>query len=220
MQQAEKITRQTVFTLSQRLTHWIIALAVIFQLLSAWLVQHSDVDVVAWFEWHLMVGQAMIVALLYRLFLLFRPGSGHWRLLVPTREQRHVALQTLKFYLSLGRLNSPDWYAYNPIWQPLYLLLIVLLVLTAATGLLAGSYLFAFGFSISQLHGILAALVLAFSIAHPLFVVLHDARGNGAQLSAMLNGFKYFHVRQSSQPSTIDPTPAKNSVSLDSLLKK
>lgn len=220
MQATDKITREEVYSLSQRLTHWFIALAVCFELVSAWLIQHSNVDVVAWFDWHVMIGQVLLLALAYRVFLLLRPGSGHWRLLLPTREQRHVVLQTLKFYLSLGRLNCPAWYAFNPVWQPLYLLMILVMLLAALTGFFIGSYVFPLGFSMPQLHGFFSTLILGFIVLHTLFVFIHDARGQGAQISAMLNGFKYFHVKKSAQPDDQADVNPKNSVSLDSLLKK
>jgi len=206
--------------LSQRLTHWFIAVGISFELVSAWLIQNSNVDVVAWFDWHVMIGQVLLLALAYRIFLLFRPGSGHWRLLVPTKEQRHIVLQTLKFYLSLGRLSCPDWYAFNPVWQPLYLLFIIVMLLTALSGFFSGSYIFPLGYSMPQVHGFLSDLVLGFVVLHILFAFSHDARGNGAQISAMLNGFKYFHIKQAEEQNGLGKVSAENSVSLDSLLKK
>ena len=211
------IVQRRIFDKPQRLLHWAIALGVLFQLVSAWLIQHADIDVIAWADWHAMVGQALIVALGYRLFLLLRPGSGHWRLFVPSREQRHVAAQTLKFYLSLGRLDCPDWYAYNPLWQPVYLLMIVVMIIASLSGLATGASVA--GIDMTALHSLSSSIILYFSLLHIGFSVLHDARGNGGQISAMLNGNKYFHPRQP-DGSGLAGIEAENSVSLDSLLKK
>ena len=156
-----------------------------------------------------MIGQALILPLVFRVYLLFRPGSGHWRLLIPTREQRHIVLQTLKFYASLGRLPCPDWYAFNPVWQPLYLLMIFIMLITVATGFISGQSL-----ALSDVHVLLARVIQYFILAHIAFVVLHDIKGHGAQISAMLNGYKYFHIKDVPQPRE------GNSVSLDSLVKK
>lgn len=210
----DTINRVAVFSSNHRWTHWLIATGVIFELVSAWLIQHSDVDVLAWSDWHSMTGQVMLLVLAYRIFLLFRPGSGHWRLLLPGREQRHVIAQTFKFYVSLGRMPCPDWYAYNPVWQPLYLFSIIVLLLTTVSGFLIGSYIFPLGFTLAQIHSFLAAFILYFTLAHIAFSFLHDVKGNGAQISAMLNGYKYFHIKD--KPADPEPT----SVSLDSLLKK
>lgn len=208
------INRVEVFSSNQRWTHWLIAAGVIFELISAWLIQHSDVDVLIWSDWHSMTGQVLLLVLAYRIFLLFRSGSGHWRLLVPTREQRHIILQTVKFYVSLGRLPCPDWYAFNPVWQPLYIFIIIVLLLTSVSGFLMGSYVFPFGFSLAQIHSFLAALVLYFTLAHIAFAFFHDIKGKGTQISAMLNGYKYFHIKD--KPAQPEPT----SISLDSLLNK
>ena len=208
------INRVAVFSKAQRITHWIIAGAITFLIISAWLVQHSDVDVIAWLDWHIMIGQALSLVLAYRIYLLFVPGSGHWRLLIPTKEQRHVFIQTVKFYASLGKLPCPDWYAFNPVWQPIYLLLIIIMILTTITGFLVGNYLFLAGFTMPELHAVFASIILYFTLAHIFFAVYHDIKGGGAQISAMLNGFKYFQIKEVESPIK------DNSVSLDSLLKK
>jgi len=208
------INRVAVFSKAQRITHWLIAGAITFLLISAWLVQHADVDVIAWLDWHIMIGQALSLVLAYRIYLLFVSGSGHWRLLIPTKEQRHVYIQTVKFYASLGKLPCPDWYAFNPVWQPIYLLLIIIMILTTITGFLTGNYLFLAGFTMPELHSALARIILYFTLAHIFFAVYHDIKGGGAQISAMLNGFKYFQIKEVESPIK------DNSVSLDSLLKK
>ena len=208
------INRVAVFSKAQRITHWLTVGAITFLLISAWLVQHSDVDVIAWLDWHIMIGQALSLLLAYRIYLLFIPGSGHWRLLIPTKEQRHVFIQTVKFYASLGKLPCPDWYAFNPVWQPIYLSFIIIMILTTMTGFLIGNYLFLAGFTMPELHAVLASFILYFTLAHIFFAVLHDIKGGGAQISAMLNGFKYFQIKEVENPIK------DNSVSLDSLLKK
>ncbi len=211
---SNEIKRVAVFSTAQRITHWLIAGAAVFLLVSAWLVQHSDVDAIAWLDWHIMVGQALSLLLAYRTYLLFTPGSGHWRLLIPTKEQRHIVIQTIKFYASLGRLPCPDWYAFNPLWQPIYLLLIIIMILTTISGYFIGNYLFLLGVSMPELHAFFAAIILYFTLAHIAFSVLHDVKGNGAQISAMLNGFKFFQIKEAASPVV------ENSVSIKDLLKK
>ncbi len=204
------IQQVAIFSSTQRITHWLIAAGVIFELISVWLVQNADIDIIAWSEWHVMIGQALTFPLLLRAYLLFVPGPTHWRGFIPTRGQRHLLLETLKFYASLGRLPCPDWYAYNPVWQPIYLLIIAVLAATTATGFATGM-----GPGILSWHSTLAAIVLYFTLAHVFFSALHDVKGNGAQISAMLNGNKYFHRKQATTQ-----IPKENSVSLDSLIKK
>ena len=213
----ESIKRIVIFSLIQRLMHAAIALGVLFELISAWLIQHSDVDVIAWSDWHAMVGQVLLLVIILRVALLFKKDSTHWRLLIPTREQRHIVVQTLKFYASLGRLPCPDWYAINPVWQPVYLVLLLVLLFSALSGFLIGKLLLVFGIAMSEIHISLGLTVLYFTVAHTVFVILHDAKGNGAQISAMLNGYKFFMPKNPSQNTQVTE---ENSVSLDSLLKK
>lgn len=211
---SNSINRVAVFSAFQRLTHWLLSAGILFELASAWLVQHSNVDIIVWSDWHSMIGQLVLLLLVFRIVLFFVAGSGHWRLFIPTREQRHIMLQTFKFYASLGRLPCPDWYAYNPVWQPVYLAMYLLMVCSSMSGLFSGSYVFLLGASVSELHGSIAYLLMYLILAHIAFAVLHDVKGNGAQISAMLNGFKYFHSKDYSAPIK------QNSVSLNSLLKK
>lgn len=202
-----QIQRVEVFRKAQRLTHWLVALGVVFQLVSAWLIQHANVDVLAWADWHSMVGQALILPILLRFYLMLLPGSGNWRYLLPTREQRHVVANTLRFYASLGRLPCPDWYAFNPLWQPVYAVLWLILLATTVSGFVSATSPGAAG-----LHSTLASIILGFTLAHVVFSVIHDVRGNGAQISAMLNGYKYFLPQQPPSGS------AENSVSLASIV--
>jgi len=65
-----------------------------------------------------------------------------------------------------------------------------------------------------ELHSILATIILYFTLTHIAFVLLHDIKGSGAQISAMLNGYKYFQIKKVENPIQ------ENTVSLDSLLKK
>ncbi len=205
-----------IYSLQQRIAHWLIAAGFGFEWLSAWLVDHSDVDPLVWSDWHLMVGQALLLVLAWRLLLFFLPGSGHWRFFVPTREQRHIVRDTLRFYASLGKAPLPDWYAFNPVWQPLYLLMILLAVVTVISGFFHSGLPFAGELSAADLHAGASSLLLWLALAHVAVAIWHDARGRGAQISGMLNGHKYFHIGDP-QGNT---EPAENSVRLDSLTGK
>ncbi len=205
-----------IYSLQQRITHWLIAAGFGFEWLSAWLVDHSDVDPLVWSDWHLMAGQALLLVLAWRLLLFFLAGSGHWRFFIPTREQRHIVRDTLRFYASLGKTPLPDWYAFNPVWQPIYLLMILLAVVTVISGFFHSGLPFVGNLSTADLHAGASSLLLWLALAHIAFAVWHDARGRGAQISGMLNGHKYFHIGEPEQT----PGPVENSVSLDSLTGK
>ncbi len=184
-----------------RLCHGIIALGVLFQIVSAWLVEHDDTGFSFWHDWHVIVGQIVFVALIVRFVLLFIPGSSHWRSLVPKKSQLDSMFQMIKFYASLMRSPLPNWYAHSHFWQPLYLIFLFVLLASSISGFLINvPYLIA-GFSIDSLHSAFASFIIIFTVAHIVTAILHDLKGKGSNISAMINGYRYFHVDSESNAS-------------------
>jgi len=181
-----------------RLSHWLIACGVLFQIASAWAIAQGAVDTAFWRDWHLMVGQALLIALLLRCILLFVPGSGHWRSLVPDRSQSQAALQMLKFYLTFLRAPLPNWYAQNPFWKPLYALVLLVLAASCATGMLQMQGTLESEWTLHW-HRRLADVLTLFTAFHIVTVFLHDLKGKGATVSAMISGYRYFHIGSRSE---------------------
>ncbi len=184
-----------------RLCHAVIGLGVLFQIASAWLIDHDDAGFAFWHDWHVIVGQIIFVALIVRFILLFIPGSSHWRSLVPKRSQLHSMFQMIKFYASLMRSPLPSWYAHSPFWQPLYLIFLLVLLACSITGFLFNDFYFITIFSIDSLHSTFASFIIIFTVAHIITAILHDLKGKGATISAMINGYRYFHVDSKSNAS-------------------
>lgn len=177
-----------------RLAHWMIAGGVLFLLASGWAIVHAADDPGFWYDWHLMIGQLTGLAVLLRAGLLFVPGSSHWRALLPKAAERQAMVEMLKFYVSLARTPLPAWYAHNPVWKPFYLLNLVVLLAAVATGQLhSAPWRFA-GQPPETLHAWLADCLALFTLAHLIAVFLHDLKGKGALVSAMIGGSRYFHV--------------------------
>ncbi len=193
-----------------RLSHWAIAAGVLFQMLSAFALSHQHIDYAFWFDWHQIIGQMVLLALGLRLLLLFQPGSSHWRSLLPDRAKLAGMIQMLKFYLSLARAPLPNWYAHNPLWQPLYVIILFVLLGTCLTGMADDSY--------APLHASLATVISVFTLFHVLSVFLHDWKGKGAMLSAMISGHRYFHTDNSVQNSLGQAHEIK--ISVDSIARK
>ena len=192
----ERIRYVPVWSGALRALHWLLAAGVAFQLASGWLVQRLAGDPTAWRDWHLMVGQALLLVLAARLaLLLFGRGSAGWASFRLTGAVIGGARQTLLFYASLGRAPLPDWYAHNPLWLFLYPLLLLAVLAAVASGLLHDAPYRVAGVSLPALHGAAAGLAGALAAAHVAAVVLHDWKGRGAFVSAMINGNRYFHVR-------------------------
>ena len=201
-----------------RLAHWLIAAGVLFELASAWALAHDGIDPVFWYDWHIMIGQLTALAVLLRVALLFVPGSSHWRALLPDRTDRQAMVQMLKFYLSLARTPLPAWYAHNPLWKPLYLLVLAVLAACVATGQFQDAPWLVFGQEPDALHSWLGGVLGLFTLLHVMSVFLHDGKGKGALVSAMISGWRYFHVtRQGPIDDAVFNRRTPVEVSIDSL---
>ncbi len=206
--QQENIRYVLVWSGWLRLSHWLIAAGILFQITSAWAIGHNNADYTFWLDWHLISGQIILMALALRAVLFFFPGSSSWRAFIPEKSQLQAMLQMIKFYLSLTRFPLPNWYAHNPLWLPLYLLMFFVLAACLISGLLHDSPKIIFGFTMVKLHSALANMIIIFSIAHIASVFLHDLKGKGAFISAMVNGHRYFHFTNQKNQNKHNPGEA------------
>jgi len=176
-----------------RLSHWAIALGVLFQITSAWAIKIDHANYDFWYDWHIMVGQLMLIVMLLRVVLLFTEGTSNWRSFFDYKSQLNAIIQMIKFYLSFARLPLPNWYAHNPLWKPVYLFMIIVLSGCVITGMVYNSTFTLPGYSSAELHGALATIIIVLSVAHIITAFLHDLKGKGAFVSAIINGHRYFH---------------------------
>lgn len=176
-----------------RLSHWAIALGVLFQITSAWAIKIDHANYDFWYDWHIMVGQLMLIVMLLRVVLLFTEGASNWRSFFDYKSQLNAIIQMIKFYLSFARLPLPNWYAHNPLWKPVYLFMIIVLSGCVITGMVYNSTFTLAGYSSAELHGALATIIIVLSVAHIITAFLHDLKGKGAFVSAIINGHRYFH---------------------------
>lgn len=190
----ENIKRVQIWTGWLRLSHWLIACGVIFQTMSAWAVRQPAADHAFWHDWHIMVGQILIIALLLRLIMLFFPGSGNWSSFLPSKTDFAGIRQMIRFYVSFARYPLPNWYAHNPFWKPVYLLSFIILAICLISGVFYDGTVLLAGLTVTSIHNTTAAVVIAFSALHIVAVFLHDLKGRGALISAMISGSRYFHI--------------------------
>ena len=139
--QKENIKYILVWSGWLRLSHWAIALGVLFQITSAWAIKKDHANFEFWYDWHIMVGQLMLIAIILRIILLFTDGASNWRSFFDYKSQSNAIIQMIKFYLSFARLPLPNWYAHNPLWKPVYLFMIIVLLGCVITGMLYDSNL-------------------------------------------------------------------------------
>jgi Ni/Fe-hydrogenase 1 B-type cytochrome subunit len=200
----EVVRRVRVWSSVVRTLHWAMALATLALAASGWLLARVPGEFPDLAEVHRNLGYLLVAALATRVYLLFfGRGPEHWRDFVPWPPQHRAAWQVLRFYLSLARAPLPAYFAHNPLWGPLYLLLYALLAVQGATGL-AG---------LTGAHRLGFALVVGFSVAHVLASFLHDWKGGGADVSALINGYRVYLPREAGVPG---PAPV-HEVPLESL---
>ncbi|MBO0614265.1 MAG: hypothetical protein RL122_2469 [Pseudomonadota bacterium] len=213
--QQEKIRYVLIWSGWVRLIHGLITAGVLFLFVSAWALQLGAVDYDFWRDWHTIVGQLLIITVVARVILMFLlPGSASWRAFLPDKAQWEGMKQMALFYLSFARFPLPNWFAHNPFWRLLYPLLLVVLVACGITGLVYNSANTFLGMSMFGLHGGLAQVILIFTVAHLVAVVLHDLKGKGAAISGMINGYRYFHIEKSEGEQQANPTAAVGKASI------
>ena len=204
-----ELKRVAVWSGRLRLAHWLLALATLGLLGTGSLLAMRLVGLLPWLlPTHVAAGYALLFALALRLYLLFF-GSGpeRWRDLLPRGQQIKAAGDMILFYITLGRRSLPAYYAHNPFWAPLHLLLFAVLVVQGASGLLlslvdaaAFSYYEAtpwiLGYTLPELHSLSLPLIAGYTAAHILAAFVHDWRSGGSEVSALIGGYKLFIIGQ------------------------
>lgn len=213
---ADQFQRVLVWSAALRLSHALLAVSVLTLLASAWALAHVRPEFHAGLRAvHVGAGYMLAPTLVFRLYRLATgAGPERWRALLPAARPLAALTAMLRFYVSGGRAALPAYYAHNPLWGPLYLLMFVLLAFAAGTGLWlslagpeAGNYYQAMpwlaGYTLTEWHRATYTPVLALVTAHIVAAVLHDWRGAGGDISAIINGYRIFQRR----PANLDTPP-------------
>ena len=199
-----------------RLAHASIGLATLVLLLTGWLIADSPSLAESAQDVHYLASAFLIFGLGMRLVLMFA-GREHERLsgLFPATSELAAMAATLRFYISLGRAPLPGWYAQNPLWKPVYLVVyLVLIILVVSGAAMSGSTIF-MGFYVPSVHEFWAWFMLWFSLFHIASVVMHDYKKQTADISAMVNGYRLFLVERDHGGAGVDNSV--QIISLDSL---
>jgi len=214
---SEQIRRVAVWSGWLRLIHWILALATLALLATGWLIANSPTlaDLAA--DVHLFAAGFLIAALILRFVLGFTgKGAERFEHMLPQRPDLDGMVASLLFYLSLGKAPLPNWFAHNPLWKPLYLILFVLLILAALTGWIMPERQLIGHLYLPKTHAWLGNAIGVVTLAHLFSVALQDIKGRSADISAMLSGYRFFvFERGAAKKAAVDEV----SVRLDELGK-
>ncbi len=209
------IQRIPVWSRPLRIAHWVMAVAVVVLILTGWRMNGDPLQAPVMLDNHYLAAAFLIPAMLLRLYLLFfGAGTDHISDCEPDMNRLRSAAAVLKYYFSLGRSPLPNWYAHNPLWGPLYLLLFLFLLIQILSGALQQSHPWLGMVNLHDVHIIGAYVITGFSVAHILAVFLHDLGGSGSDISAMINGHRIFILKK---PVTAQQSGDVQSVSLDDL---
>ena len=118
-----------------RTSHACIGLAVLVLLFTGWLIAESPSLAESALELHYLASAFLIFGLVVRVVLMFA-GMEHERLpgLFPASSELYAMARTFRFYISLGKSPMPGWYAQNPLWKPVYLVIYLALIVLVISG--------------------------------------------------------------------------------------
>lgn len=212
---AEQIRRVAVWSGRLRLVHWLMAAASVALLVSGWLIDAAPSLTQAAVDYHYLAAAVLTLALAVRLWIgLFGAGAERFEHLLLANGELRAVRDSLVFYLSLGRTRLPKWYAHNPLWKTLYLVLFVLLGLLALTGWLMPETPLVGRVYLPTVHAGLSSVTAMLLGLHLFSVVLQDYRGQSADTSSMLSGYRYFSV---DREGLVKPEILEVSVRLDDI---
>jgi len=190
------IKRVLVWSGWLRLSHACIGLAVLVLLFTGWLIAESPSLAESALELHYLVSSLLIFGLVVRIVLMFA-GKQHERLpgLFPASSELNAMVKTLRFYISLGKSPMPGWYAHNSLWKPVYFVIYLALVVLVISGAVLPDVSLIMGFYVPSVHVFWARIMLWFSLLHIASVLLHDYRNQTTDISAMVNGYRLFLIK-------------------------
>ena len=212
---AEQIRRVAVWSGRLRLAHWLMAAATLVLIATGWLIEAAPSLAQAASDVHYLAASVLLVALVIRLWLgLAGQGPERFEHLWPADNEWRSVRESLLFYLTLGKSPLPNWYAHNPLWKPLYLVLLLVLVLSAITGWLMPDSPLIGRWYLPTVHDWLADTTTVLVVLHLFSVVLQDVRGGHADTSAMLSGYRFFRI---DRDSLVKPDLPEVSVRIDDI---
>lgn len=145
---------------------------------------------------HALVGYALAAGILSRILWLFvGPPTARWRDFLPlAAEGRRVLVDTLKYYLSGFRRESPLYLGHNPLAGIVYLGFFILAAVQVTSGIIVldTPEKQREGLWVVALHEAGYFLVLAYIMAHLPAVFLHEWGERHGLIGSMVHGYKTF----------------------------
>lgn len=197
-QDESSLRRISVWSGWLRVAHGLFAGSVLLLIATGWLVKNTPSVANASSDLHLLGSTLLLVGLALRFWLFFREKTtGSWKALWPDPLPLQGMVDMLKFYASFGRMPLPHWHAHNPLWIPLYALMILLLLVMATSGMAMGKFPVLFNLIyLPDIHRAAAYWLTLLVVLHVLSSILHDFKGTGSDISGIVNGHRIFQWQQ------------------------
>lgn len=189
-----------------RLSHLAVGLASLVLLATGWLIEAAPSVQAGAIDAHYIAASVLLFGLVLRVALAIwgSPLEAFDRL-IPDDEEWRTIRETLLFYLTLGRAPLPRWYAHNPFWKPVYLVLYLCLLVLLLTGWVREGNEVLWGWYLPSVHALFASVVGWLVLFHVITVVLHDYRGDAADVSGIINGNRHFVIETPETPQVSQP---------------
>jgi len=211
----EQIRRVLVWSGWLRLSHAALGLATLVLLATGWLLASAPTLASASSDVHYLAASILIAALALRLVIgFFGKGAERFEHMLPRQSELAAMRASLLFYLTIGKTPVPNWFAHNPLWKPVYLLLLMLLALSALTGWVMPEMDMIGLLYLPKVHEWLSNAIWVATLAHLFSVVLQDVKGRSADVSGMLSGYRFFVFERD---GAFKPGVKQVSVKLDDL---
>lgn len=192
---AEQIRRVPVWSGRLRLAHWVMAVGSVALLGTGWLIEAAPSLAFAAVDYHYLAAGAFTLGFGLRLWLgVFGDGPERFEHLLLSASEIRGVRESLVFYLSFGKAPMPGWYAHNPLWKSLYLVLFLLFGGLVLTGWMMPNVPLIGRVYLPTMHAGLSSITAMLLALHLFSVVLQDYRGQSADASAMLSGNRYFDI--------------------------
>lgn len=167
-------------------------------------------------EIHAYIGYFFILTLTLRVIWGFVGNSyARWLGIIPyKKEQRQAIWVYIRWYLSGLKEKPPIVIGHNPLGSFLYIVLFIMLIVQAGTGLLLAGLEFnlfpaslffrglgkeakeSFEDTFGEIHEFGLWFILFFIVAHIFGLIIHEVKEKTGLFSSMIHGKKYFSGRQ------------------------
>ena len=182
-----------------RIIHGVFILSFFTLVVSGWLLIQNVQGFSSLLITHQVASTFIGVFLLIRIVLLaIGKGAESIKSFFDQGMKLQKVNELLAFYFTLGKRPLPNWHSKPALWSFIYLVMFVLMILSLITGVLQTQQDMFFKWVLHDLHLLITETLLWTVLLHIITSILHDAKSENANISAMINGQRYLTIEERS----------------------